>query len=174
MGRSISERTEKMERLPTPDDNWSQVYDVIYEVINEWLGQTKMLAEPVHGDGDISLLPTSDETYNHETGEYQEPSKWSEEDKFWELMDGCTGNTIATYISGMGLRSEKIGDVLQDRVQNSIENLFLEINSIDDSKAIEFDFDPYSDDLREIAHDMLDGMENYTLKTVLSETKQCE
>ena len=86
-------------------------------------------------------------------------------------MDGCTGNTIATYISGMGLRSEKIGDVLQDRVQDAIEDLFLEVNSVDASERFDFDFEPYHDDLRDMAYDVLDDMSNHTLKSVINETK---
>lgn len=156
-------------KLPTVNDDWSQVNGVIHALVNDWLGKPKMLAEPVRRDGDVSLMPVSDEKFDEETGEYKEPSTWSADDKFWELMDGCTGNTIATYISGMGLRSEKIGDVLQDKVQDSIEDLFMDINSIDASMPR--DFEPYGDDLREMAYDMLDDMRNYTLKSVLKEMK---
>jgi len=157
-----------MKRLPQPDDDWSQTYEVIQKTVNDWLGETKMLAEPVERDGDVSLLPTSDESYNDETGEFTPPSTWNEKDTFSDLMEGCTGNTIATYVSGMGLRSETIGDVLQERVLHCIEHLFLKINSIDDDEAFNFDFDPYEQNLREMAQDLLDEMNNLTLKSVIS------
>jgi len=163
--------TEKKHRLPASGDDWSQVNSVIHACVSEWLGRPKLFTEIVQRDGDASLLPTSDEHYNHETGEYKEPSTWSEEDEFWELMDGCTGNTIATYISGMGLCSEKIGDVLQDKVQDAITDLFLKLNSIKDEEDINLEYNSVSDDLREMAYDMLNDMSNYTLKSVLRETK---
>ena len=158
-------------KLPTVNDDWSQVNGVIHALVNDWLGKPKMLAEPVRRDGDVSLMPVSDEGFNEETGEYKEPSIWLEEDEFCELMDGCTGNTIATYISGMGLRSEKIGDVLQDKVQDAVTDLFLKLNSIKDEEDINLEYDSVSDDLREMAYDMLDDMRNYTLKSVLNEMK---
>ena len=49
-----------MERLPTPNDDWSQVDGVIHALVNDWMGETKMLAEPVRRDGDVSLMPKSD------------------------------------------------------------------------------------------------------------------
>ena len=160
-----------MERLPTPKDDWSQVYTVIHTLVNDWLGKTKMLAEPVRRDGDVSLMPRSDEKYDERTGDYKKPSTWCDQDLLSDLMDGSTGNTIATYISGMGLRSEKIGDVLQDKVQDAIEDLFLEVNSVDASERSNFDFELYHDDLREMAYDVLDDMKNYTLESVINETK---
>ena len=160
-----------MERVPTANDDWSQVDGVIHALVSDWLGEIKMLAEPVRRDGDVSLMPTSDEKYDEETGEYEQPSTWCGQDLLSDLMDGCTGNTIATYISGMGLRSEKIGDVLQDKVQDAIEDLFLEVNSVDASERFDFDFEPYHDDLRDMAYDVLDNMSNHTLKSVINETK---
>lgn len=161
-----------MKRLPTHNDDWSQTYEVIHETVKDWLGKTKMLAEPVERDGDVSFLPTSDESYNDETGDYTPPSTWNEKDRFSDLMEGCTGNTIATYVSGMGLGSETIGDVLHDRVRNCTEYLFLEINKIDEDEAFDFDFDPYEHNLSEMAQDVLVEMENLTLESVLSETKR--
>ncbi len=156
-------------RMPTPDDNWSKVYEVIHETVNDWIGETKISAEPVRRGGDVSLMPTSDEMYDPETGDYVEPSTWDENDTFGELIvDGYTGNTIATYTSGMGFRSEGIREVLQDKVQDSIENLFLEINSIDSSRAVDFDFEPYLDDLYEMTVDVLYELTDLTLKSVLS------
>ena len=160
-----------MERVPTANDDWSQVDGVIHALVSDWLGEIKMLAEPVRRDGDVSLMPKSDEKYDHETGEYEQPSTWCDQDLLSDLMDGCTGNTIATYISGMGLRSEKIGDVLQDKVQDAIEDLFLEVNSVDASERFDFDFEPYHDDLRDMAYDVLDDMRNHTLESVINETK---
>ena len=93
---------EKKLKLPSADDDWSSVDAIISKCVLEHLGEQKVFGEFQQRDyHDCSEYPVT-----------QEEEVWTGDDLFIDLMEQCTGNTVATYLSGSGLRSERISETI--------------------------------------------------------------
>tara|TARA_R100000781_G_scaffold81081_1_gene49999 strand:- start:230 stop:715 length:486 start_codon:yes stop_codon:yes gene_type:complete len=149
-------------KLPSQDDDWSGVHRAIRETIEQF--PDKIIGKWVERDGDTSQYPEK----------VIPPEKWSNNTPFQEwLEEGCTGETSATHISGMGIVAETIGYVLGNRVYDAVSDMFCDLNDdlTEDGDEIDLEYHPVSDDLNEIAQTMVENMHEWTLGEVKEHVK---
>tara|TARA_Y100000814_G_scaffold284112_1_gene250711 strand:- start:594 stop:1076 length:483 start_codon:yes stop_codon:yes gene_type:complete len=148
---------EKKLKLPSADDDWSSVDAIISKCVLEHLGEQKVFGEFQQRDyHDCSEYPVT-----------QEEEIWTGDDLFIDLMEQCTGNTVATYLSGSGLRSERISEILFEQVDDAVRDIMLVKNGFNpsDYDAHEEVFE-YGDnwlEIQEIVSGVFDEIKNKPL-----------
>jgi len=151
----------KKYKLPKLTDDWFCAKGEILKTVKYWLGREKLSGEWVKRDGDISRFPKEVD------GEI-----WSKADNFLELLDGCTGNTTATYVSGMGIRAEEILEELENTMKNCVENAFINLNPDLDFEDIEGH--PAEQDLIDLSQEILPQYYNWTLGKIVDKFQHIE
>ena len=104
-------------KYPGMEADWSPAYRVITDCIKKHLGSDKRGTKWERMGGDLSEYPT------------YEDEDWSKHDTLEDLLDSASGNTVATYMSGSGLRSEPVYDRVYKEVDEAIANIIRKANS---------------------------------------------
>ena len=104
-------------KYPGMEADWSPAYRVITDCIKEHLGNNKRGTEWSRREGDLSEYPT-----------YEEES-WSKDDTLEDLLISASGNTVATFVSGSGLRSESVYEYVENELDEAVFNIIIKANT---------------------------------------------
>ena len=118
-------------KYPGVEADWSSTDKVIVNCIREHLGSGKRGTKWERIGGDLSEHPT------------HEDENWSKDDTLEDLLISASGNTVATFTSGYGLRSESVHEYVENELDEAVFNIIIKANShlSEDDKDILYEDD---------------------------------